>query len=137
VRSATDQTGGYHLFPNGYRFCTVVEVEMTANNEIDIVVVLQSPVARTADDLEHHMFQVLEAVEKHAGDLALGVVVSCNLEDSSIELAYSVMADTLSEAKAIDSKIMAVVEQHTDLSFSGADSSLREPDPEPAHALAG
>jgi hypothetical protein len=109
---------------------------MAATNEFDVIVTLQSPAVLAPDVLEDHMFQVLEAVEKHAGDLALGAVTSANFKDSSIELAYTVMADSLSEAKAVDSKIMAVVEQHTDLNFSGSDSSWREPDVEHVHALA-
>jgi hypothetical protein len=131
----TDLLGSYSI-PHRDELRIVMNVTTIANTEMDLVLTLTSACDRDRDELEEHMFQVLEAVENQAADVAMGVVVSCNFADHSIELGFTVVAETQSEAQAKASRVLEAVEKHTTLKFSGANTSVREPEPEPAHALA-
>ncbi len=82
----------------------------------------------TEEQLEDQMFEVLEAVEEHAPEVALGPVVAVNFTERFIELAFTVCHEAQSEAQRKIAEVVALIEQHTSLSFGGPDTSVREPD---------
>lgn len=80
-----------------------------------------------ADELEQDMLDVLAAVEQHAGDVVLGPAVALNLASSTIDLAFTVCADRLSQVQPVVERVLKAIEQHTDVKFSGTDTHTRRP----------
>jgi hypothetical protein len=86
-------------------------------NEFDVIItmVLAEPCDR--ETLENLSISVLEAVEQHASDTALGPVISAKFEPPTIELDFDVLAHTVSEVHQKMAVISQVVAQHTSLSI--------------------
>lgn len=71
---------------------------------------LPSQGPRSAEDLEQDVLRVMDALEGNAGDLAIGPSVACNFETSSIDVRYSVEADTSTEIHQRIAMISEIVE---------------------------
>lgn len=96
-------------------------------SEYESILNLTAPVPKSADELEADMWAVLAAVETHASDIALGPAVSVDFDANSIDLAFCVSADTLSEVQSKTGQILAAIEQHTEVKFSSAGTCSQEP----------
>jgi hypothetical protein len=106
-------------------------------DEYDIVVNLRSVETVDREQLEDRMFEVLNAVEQHASEIADGAGVAANFPRSEIELVFTVFAERPSEVHQRVSDVMAVVERHTPITMSGSATSAphhEQPDGE-SHAL--
>lgn len=68
--------------------------------------------------LDANSDDVLEAVERHAGDVALGPSVSLRMSDFAILLRFDTIAASESQAYAAVSKVVRAIEEHTDLEFT-------------------
>jgi hypothetical protein len=103
------------MIPSTMRESEVVVQLMAANPEIP------------DESLEEHMFAVLEAVEQHAADIALGPVVAVDFDAHAIELAFCVCHRTQADAQQKIADVMAVVEQHTPVKFGSSNATVNEP----------
>lgn len=97
--------------------------------ESEIILHLSAANDQIADEtLEEHMFEVLQAVEDHASDIALGAVTAVDFDNHAIELAFSLCHDTQSEAQRKIADVLSVVEQNTPIKFGAADTHVRAQD---------
>jgi len=65
--------------------------------------------------LEELSIEVLEAVERHAADIALGPVSGAHFDPPVIELDFTVIAASRSEVQQIAARVMQIIEQHTSI----------------------
>lgn len=93
----------------------------------DTGVRLTAPAGRSPDDLERDMFDVLAAVERHADDAVVGPAVALNFATSTIDLAFTVFAETLSQVHTAVGRVLQAIEQHTEVMFSETDTHARRP----------
>lgn len=106
-------------------------------DEYDIVVNLRSIETVDRDQLEERMFEVLQAVEEYASEIADGAGVALNFARSEIELVFTVFADRPSEVHQRVSDVMAIVEQHTAITMAGSATTAphQEEHASESHAL--
>jgi hypothetical protein len=97
---------------------------------MEMILTLTAAEPMSEKELEQHMFEVLEVVERDGPDRVLGPVVAANFDAGQIELLFTARADTISGAQALVAEVIATVERHTDINFTGAGTSAREPDRE-------
>lgn len=93
----------------------------------DTGLTLTAPEGVSAAQLEDDMFDVITAVEQHAGDAVLGPAAALNLATSTIDVAFTVSAGAISEAQAVVGRVLQVIEEHTSLDFSQADTHTQRP----------
>ncbi|HEV3002412.1 MAG TPA: hypothetical protein VGW75_16840 [Solirubrobacteraceae bacterium] len=96
-------------------------------HESEIILKLSTENPAVDDEtLEEHMFAVLHAVEEYA-DSALGPVVAVDFDNRTIELAFSLLHDTQSQAQKIVSDVLKVIEAHTPVSFGETTTHVGKP----------
>lgn len=83
----------------------------------------------SADELEGIADQLLEVLEKHASDLALGPVVGYDVEQSQVEVEFTVEARNPEELHKKLGQFARLLEHEELLDYS--DSTLSRIDPEP------
>ena len=76
--------------------------------------------------LDANSDDVMEALESHAADLALGPVVALNMAACSIKLRFNVLATTDAEIHKRIAKILAIIERETDLELVRSSVESRE-----------
>jgi hypothetical protein len=89
----------------------------TTPNAFDVIITMTIANACDRDTLEDLAIIVLEAVQEHADEVALGPVVSAKFDPRSIELDFDVMAHSVSEVHQKMALVSEVVEKHTPLSI--------------------
>jgi hypothetical protein len=67
---------------------------------------------------------VLEAVQKHAADTALGPTIALDLADSSIRLRFDVLVKDDADVYRQIAKVLDVIEKQTGLHFESSRSSI-------------
>jgi hypothetical protein len=79
--------------------------------------------------LDANADDVLEAVQNHAADVALGPAVSLQMEVPTILLRFDVIAETYADVYHRVAEVMAAVTEHTDICFerSHSDVEVHEP----------
>lgn len=90
--------------------------------EYDIVLQLMAPENVSDDDLESSMLAVLEAVERHAADIALGPVVAADLDRRLIDLGFNVEAVSPGESQGKVGQVLQIIEAHTQVQFSATNA---------------
>jgi len=109
---------------------------MNPRREYETIVTLTATEPMDRKQLEEHMFEVLEVVEEHASDFALGPVVAGNFAEHQIELAYTVMANEQSEAHARSDEVIEKIGRHAKrVRFGRTDTRTREPEVAAVHSL--
>jgi len=78
---------------------------------VDAEVELIAAVPRTPDQLEQDAFRLLDALNTDVADIALGATVACNLEDSIIDLLFTVEASSTAEIHRKMSVVSDIIEQ--------------------------
>lgn len=76
--------------------------------------------------LDANSDDVMDALENHASDLALGPVVALNMATCSIKLRFNVLGATDAEIHKRIGKIIAVIERKTDLEMIRSSVESRE-----------
>lgn len=71
---------------------------------------------------------VMDALQDHASDLALGPVVALNMRTCSIKLRFNVLGATDAEIHKRISEVIAIIERDTDLEPSGPGIQTDPPD---------
>ena len=112
-------------------------VNMSAAHEYETIVTLTATEPVSRERLEDDMFAVLDAVEEHAADIALGPVVGAHFGQSAIELAYTVLANSQAEARARADEVTERIawQQVGDGRLERTSIQTREPDRVSMHAL--
>jgi hypothetical protein len=103
--------------------------DMTATTEFDIILNLRCSNAIAPEALEEDMNLVLEAVEQHAPQ-AFGPAVSGRVDEQSISLAFTVVADSQAAVHRAVTDVVEAIEQHSGLSFGCSDTAVRAPERE-------
>ena len=75
---------------------------------------LVSRVPRSADDLERDAIRLMEVLETDAATLAIGPVVACSFENSSIDVRFSVEADSSAAIHQQISEVVAILDEAAD-----------------------
>jgi hypothetical protein len=86
--------------------------------EANVVLELRLPEATSEEVLDANSDDVLEAVEQHASNVALGPTISLNLEHCAIRLRFDVLADHMPEVHKKIAQVLGIIEKRTDLEFS-------------------
>ncbi len=89
--------------------------------------------------LDANSDDVIEAVEAHAADIALGPVISLNMHSCSIKLRFDVLAANDAEIHKRVGKVIAIILRETDLELEVSRSSVeahQEADETPTGKLA-
>jgi hypothetical protein len=103
--------------------------DMTATTDFDIVLSLRCMQEIDTEALEEDMHLILGAVEEHAPQ-ALGPAVSGRVDEHTISLAFTVIADSQSAVHRAVTEILEVIEQHAGLNFGCSDTAVRAPERE-------
>lgn len=74
--------------------------------------------------LDANSDDVLEAVEKHAADIALGPAIAVNEHEGAIKLRFDLMVGTVAEVHEKISAVVAVIERETDLVIEAMRSAV-------------
>lgn len=95
-------------------------------------VLLTLPLAERAsfEVLDRNSDDVLEAVAKHAGDVALGPTTTLNMKDCAIRLRFDVKATSEAVVYRKIASVLAAIERHTDLDFTRSSSAVEASDGE-------
>lgn len=83
---------------------------------------IQDPIS--IEVLDANSDDVLDAVEAHASDVALGPALALNPEERAIKLRFDVVAENDAAVYRQISRVVAVIEKHTDLSFVSSRSNV-------------
>ncbi|HEY3436016.1 MAG TPA: hypothetical protein VGK41_10225, partial [Solirubrobacterales bacterium] len=75
--------------------------------------------------LDANSEDVIEAVEAHAADIALGPVISLNLHSCSIKLRFDVLAANDAEIHKRIGKVISIILRETDLELQVSQSSVK------------
>lgn len=76
--------------------------------------------------LDANSDDVIDALEDHASDLALGPVVALNMATCSIKLRFNVVGTTDAEIHQRISEVIAIIERETDLEMVRSSVESRE-----------
>jgi hypothetical protein len=90
-------------------------LEVTAEFEMNVHLELQEPAPVPEEVLDKHSDEVWDAIERGAGELALGHVVSLDFGASKILLLFDVLGDTDAEIYEKLAEIIRVILRETGL----------------------
>jgi hypothetical protein len=96
--------------------------------EANVVLELRCQDPVSEEVLDANSDDVLEAVEQHAADIALGPAIAVNEHENAIKLRFDLIASTAAEVHQQISAVMAVIERETDLVFRSARSAYESSD---------
>ena len=83
--------------------------------EANVLLELRTENAMSEEVLDANSDALLEAVQRHAADIALGPTISLNLNDLAICLRFDALAATEAEFHRVIANVLDVIEQHTDI----------------------
>jgi hypothetical protein len=103
----------------------ITSLDMTKNTEnltgarsareTNVLLELRTQNAMSEEVLDANSDALLEAIQTHGGDLALGPTISLNLRELAIRLRFDVMASTEAEVHRAIADVLQIVEEHTDI----------------------
>jgi prephenate dehydratase len=121
----------------------MAEKEKIAKNptqrEANVLIEFEMVEPMSEEVLDANSDDVIEAVEVHAADIALGPVIALNMHSCSIKLRFDVLAANDAEIHKRIGKVIAIILRETDLELEVSQSSVkthRETDETPAGKLA-
>jgi hypothetical protein len=86
-----------------------------SGREMNVLLELRTENAMSEEVLDANSDALLEAVQRHAADIALGPTISLNLDDLAIRLRFDVLAATEAEVHRAIADVLDIIEQHTDI----------------------
>jgi hypothetical protein len=92
--------------------------------EYDIALQLIAPPTVDREALERDMLDVLRVVETHGKDVALGPVVALDFEERSIDLGFSVEAETPAQSQGLVTDLLHMIESQSDVQFTETESKM-------------
>lgn len=95
------------------------------HREANVVLDLRCDDPISEEVLDANSDDVLEAVQQHASDIALGPAIAINEHERAIKLRFDLIAGSAAEIHQQISQILAVIERETDLVFESARSAFQ------------
>jgi len=96
----------------------------SAHREANVLIEFQMVEPMSEEVLDANSDDVIEAVESHASDIALGPVVALNVHSCSIKLRFDVLAANDAEIHKRVGKVIATILLETDLELEMSRSSV-------------
>lgn len=98
----------------------------TSKKAIEANVLIEFRMAEPMSEevLDANSDDVLEAVERHAADLAIGPAIALNMHTCSIKLRFDVLAKSDADVHKQVAKIIGVIIRETDLELHVSRSSV-------------
>ena len=106
------------------------ETEITAVVEMNVDLDLRECEPVSEETLDRHSDEVTEALERGGAELALGLVVSLDIPNSTIGLLFDVLGDTDAEIYEKLAEIIRVIRRETGLPLRVARVEAEEIDAE-------
>lgn len=103
-------------------------MKSSANREAKVLIELQMVEPMSEEVLDANSDDVIEAVEAHAADIALGPVISLNTHSCSIKLRFDVIAANDAEIHKQVGKVIGTILKETDLQLAVSRSSVEARD---------
>jgi len=98
----------------------------SGNCGANVLIELRVVGAMSEEVLDANSDDVLEAVQKHAADVALGPAIALNLRNRAIKLRFDVIARNEAAIYRQIAKVMEVIEKRTDLRLYSSRSFVDE-----------
>jgi prephenate dehydratase len=98
--------------------------EGPTKREANVLIEFQMVEPMSEEVLDANSDDVIEAVEAHAADIALGPVIALNLNSCSIKLRFDVLAANDAEIHKRIAKVIGIVLRETDLELEVSRSSV-------------
>lgn len=95
--------------------------------EANVLIEFRMTAPMSEEVLDANSDDVLEAVEGHAADIALGPAIALNMHACSIKLRFDVLAKSDAEIYKHVAKVIAVIFRETDLELQVSRSSIEAP----------
>lgn len=95
-----------------------------AKREANVLIEFRMVEPMSEEVLDANSDDVIEAVEAHAAEIALGPVVALNLHSCSIKLRFDVLAKNDAEIHKQIGKVIAIILRKTDLELEVSRSSV-------------
>jgi hypothetical protein len=93
-----------------------LEHKMTRpEREANVLLELRTQNTMSEEVLDANSDALLEAVQAHGADLALGPTISLNLRDLAIRLRFDVIATTEADVHRTIADVLQIIEEHTDI----------------------
>lgn len=83
--------------------------------EANVLIEFEMAEPMSEEVLDANSEDVIEAVEAHAADIALGPVIALNMHSCSIKLRFDVLAKSDAEIHKQIGKVIAIILRETDL----------------------
>ena len=97
----------------------------STSREANVLIEFQMLDPMSEEVLDANSEDVIEAVEAHAADIALGPVISLNLHSCSIKLRFDVLAANDAEIHKRIGKVISIILRETDLELQVSQSSVK------------
>jgi len=99
-------------------------VQASPNREANVLIEFRMIEPMSAEVLDANSDDVLDAVVDHAADIALGPAIALNPATCSIKLRFDVLAKNDAEIHGRVGKVIAIIEEKTDLEIVVSRSSV-------------
>jgi prephenate dehydratase len=96
----------------------------SAKREANVLIEFQMVEPMSEEVLDANSDDVIEAVEAHAADIALGPVIALNTHSCSIKLRFDVLAANDAEIHKRVAKVIGIILRETDLELEVSRSSV-------------
>ena len=96
----------------------------SAKREANVLIEFEMAEPMSEEVLDANSDDVIDAVEAHAADIALGPVIALNLHSCSIKLRFDVVAANDADIHKQIGKVIAIIFRETDLQLEVSRSSV-------------
>lgn len=105
-------------------------VKKAIEREANVLIEFRMVAPMSEEVLDANSDDVLEAVESHAGDIALGPAIALNMHLCSIKLRFDVLGSNDADIHKQVAKVIAIILRETDLELQVSRSSVEAHDEE-------
>lgn len=85
------------------------------HREANVLLELRVQGAMSEEVLDANSDAILDAVQRHGSDVALGPTVSLNMRDLAIRLRFDAFAPTEATVHRTIADVLQIIEEHTDI----------------------
>lgn len=96
----------------------------STKREANVLIEFEMVEPMSEEVLDANSDDVIEAVEAHAADIALGPVIALNLHSCSIKLRFGIVAANDADIHKKVGKVIAIIFRETDLQLEVSRSSV-------------
>lgn len=102
----------------------IAKAKGPTKREANVLIEFQMVEPMSEEVLDANSDDVMEAVEAHAADIALGPVIALNMNSCSIKLRFDVLAANDAEIHKRIAKVIGIILRETDLELEVSRSSV-------------